>query len=274
MDVFREVEEFYENYRGERRVIGKSVEGRSLFAMKMGEGKPVLLSQYAIHGREWVSALLGLEHLRRGAGRGSAWIVPLVNPDGALLSEVGLLSADKDRRARLVALNGGEDFSLWKANAAGVDLNVNFDARWGTGKSNVFSPAPANYVGERPLSEPESRALAAFTEKIAPDLTVSWHTKGEEIYWRFHQPPLRAARDRRLAMTLSRSTGYPLREAKGSAGGYKDWCVERGIPAFTVELGREDIPHPLGRETLGEIIPRCGNALIALSEAIGWRKNS
>ena len=38
---------------------------------------------------------------------------------------------------------------------------------------------------------------------------------------------LRAARDKKYAKILSRATGYPLAEAADSAGGYKDWCVDK-----------------------------------------------
>lgn len=267
MNVFEETERFYRNYRGEKHIFGYSAEGRPLFALFVGSHTPpVGISQYAIHGREYLTALLALEHVKRRVPRGGVWILPMTNPDGALLSEVGITTASPAIRERLLSLNGGYDFSLWKANAEGVDLNVNFDARWGTGISNVRSPAPENYIGERPFSAPETAALKQFTERVQPDYTVSWHTKGEEIYWRFHQPPLRLLRDKKLALLLSEETGYPLRDAKGSAGGYKDWCVEQlKIPAFTVETGENSLSHPLGREALGKIVLQCGDALRVLS---------
>ena len=81
--------------------------------------------------------------------------------------------------------NKGKDFSLWKANARGVDLKVNFDAKWGPGKQNVRYPASANYIGSMPFSEPETRALAEFTKEVKPDATISYHTKGGEIYYGF-----------------------------------------------------------------------------------------
>ena len=66
----------------------------------------------------------------------------MTNPDGVALALGGLSSVKEPSRADFLrGLNGGEDFSLWKANANGVDLNVNFDARWGAGIKNVFSPA-------------------------------------------------------------------------------------------------------------------------------------
>lgn len=269
MSVYEEVEKFYESYAGEKCSIGKSVEGRELFAFFAGEhGGRVGICQYAIHAREWITAYLGLEHIRRGVSGGGVWFLPLMNPDGAMLATEGIGSVKNPaRREALLALIGGEDFSLWKANADGVDLNVNFPARWGSGRSNLREPAPANYIGSSPLCAPESRALAAFTLREKADFTISWHTKGEEIYWRFHQPWIRRLRDLRYAKRLSKLTGYPLKDAPYSAGGYKDWCVEKlNIPAFTVEVGSDSLAHPLGKETLCELITRCGNAVRDFTE--------
>ena len=270
MDVFKDVQNFFLNSAGEKRIIGKSLFGREIFAIRLGFGAPVGIAQYAIHGREWITSYLAFEHFRHGDVSGSVWFVPLLNPDGALLSQKGLSSAPKERRTELLALNGGDkDFSLWKANGRGVDLNVNFAAKWGCGKSNVFAPSGENYVGVKPFSEPETQALKTFTEEVKPDYTVSFHSKGEEIYWRFHQKGMRSYRDYALAKSLSFSTGYPLGEAADSAGGYKDWCIETfGIPAFTVEVGREETAHPLGPGDLKDIVQKCKNAIADLSHAV------
>ncbi len=228
------------------------------------------IAQYAIHGREYVTARLAFAHYKRGLYKGSCWLLPLTNPDGALLSEVGIASAQADRRDALRKYNGGsEDFSLWKANGRGVDLNVNFPARWGTGGKNVRVAGGENYIGSFPFSEAETLALKRFTEEISPDYTVSYHTKGEEIYWYFHQPLRVCARDKALALALSKSTGYPLAYAKNSAGGYKDWCIQKfGIPSFTVEVGREEYAHPLGAAALTDIIRKNRNGLYDLSKEL------
>lgn len=266
MNVYETVAEFYKNYEGEKCSIGKSVLGRELFAFFVGDrsGK-IGICQYAIHAREWITAYLALEHIRRGV-KGGVWFIPLLNPDGALLATDGLDSVESAERREFLAGLGNE-FSLWKANAEGVDLNVNFPARWGTGRSNVRKPALANYIGELPLSAPESRALAEFTLFCCPDYTISWHTKGEEIYWRFHQSIRRACRDKRLAKQLSRLTGYPLSQAPFSAGGYKDWCVETlKIPAFTVEAGSDALSHPIGLESLERLVAILGNTVREFTE--------
>lgn len=278
MDIYRRIRAAYGAYTGEKRVIGRSLNGRALFAFRMGEGRPLGIAVYAIHAREWVTALLALEHFKRPIPFGSVWFVPLMDPDGALLVQRGIECVRPPRREALLSLNGGNDFSLWKANAEGTDLNVNFPARWGKGKQNVFSPAPANFVGECPLSAPESRALAAFTLKEKPDYTLSFHTKGEEIYWHFHQPPCRLVRDLLFARAVAAPSGYPLKEAKGSSGGYKDWCIEAlRIPALTIEVGEDRLAHPLGEEALSAISERAGETVRAASRAAKeylWKKNS
>ena len=273
MNVYEAVTQYYEHYRGEKRIIGKSAEGRSLYAMFIGKiGGVVGLSQYAIHAREWITALLGIEHLRRGVTKGGVWVLPLMNPDGALLSEKGIETVSLERRDYLLSINHGEDFSLWKANAEGVDLNLNFPARWGRGRGNITYPAPHGFIGEEPLSAPETNSLALFTEEVKPDYTLSFHTKGEEIYWRFHQSPLRAARDKKLAKVISEETGYPLKNTPFSAGGYKDWCVETlKIPAFSVEVGADSLAHPLGFDALAGIIEKNIDVLEKLNGK--YRKN-
>ena len=269
MDIYQETERFYNGIRTEKSIIGKSVFGKNIFAVKIGEGKPVGLVQYAMHGREYITTKLAFEQYARGVSYGSVWFIPLVNPDGALLSQTGLTSIGrKEDKDFLLDVNGGENFSLWKANARGVDLNVNFPALWGKGAKNTFAAGAENYVGQKPLSEPETLTLHAFTRKIKPDYTVSYHTKGEEIYWYFYQDMRTLSRDKTLALRLSKSTGYPLAYAKNSVGGYKDWCVQSlKIPAFTIEAGADNFSHPLQGETaLNDIITKNINAIYDVAE--------
>ena len=266
MNIYEAVKAFYEKATTEKRVIGRSVFGREIYAVKIGDGEPVGLAQYAMHGREFITAELAMGHYGRGMDKGSVWLVPLVNPDGALLSETGISSAPENMRKKLTEWNGKEDFSLWKVNGRGVDLNVNWNADWGKGKKNVRFAASENFIGEKPFSEPETRALKEFTEEIRPDYTVSYHTKGEEIYWYFGQSLADCARDKAIAIELSKSTGYPLKHAPNSAGGYKDWCIRRlKIPAFTVEAGAEKALHPMGKNDFRDIWAKNKDALNAIS---------
>ena len=270
MDIYQKATKFYQAFQGDKRIIGKSIFARKIYAVKVGDGFPVGIAQYAIHGREFITAELAFLHARVGVFQGSLWIVPLVNPDGALLSEIGLSSVSNEKaQKRLLSLNAeNKDFSLWKANARGVDLNVNFPVRWGQGNKNVRIAGSENYIGTKPLSEPESRALRGFTERIKPDYTVSYHTKGEEIYWYFSQDEARRTRDEELALSLSKATGYPLKMSPGSVGGYKDWCIDcLKIPSFTIEVGKDAFTHPLGMDALADFIEKNIDVLDVLSKA-------
>jgi hypothetical protein len=220
--VFEKVTKFYHAFQGSKCVIGYSYQDRPIYAMHTGSPYGAqFISVYAIHAREWITSYLALEHLKRGLGRGGGWVIPLANPDGVILCERGK--------------------PLWKANARGVDLNCNFDADWGMGRYNTTEKGAANCIGDCPFSEPETRALRTFTFKIAPKVTLSWHTKGEEIYWSYE-----GKGNVRGAEILAEATGYQPKVIYGSVGGYKDWCIQKlGIPAYTIECGSDNLRHPL-----------------------------
>lgn len=222
--IFDEVKRFYRRYRGKKCIIGYSFCGREIFAFHVGEdtGRQ-FISTYAIHGREWICARLAIKHIKKGVKGGGGWLIPLVNPDGAEISQ------------------GSKP--LWKANARGVDLNCNFDADWGSGRLNTKTRGAENCIGDYPFSETETQALKNFTLKIRPFVTLSFHTKGNEIYWLYS-----GKGDGRGAEILARATGYKPRIIYGSAGGYKDWCIQKlGIPSYTVECGSDSLTHPITR---------------------------
>lgn len=247
----------------ETGIVGESELGQQIPYVFVGKKNGnYMIVQGAIHAREHLTALVTVclaKYLVANPSLrldGGIYFVPMVNPDGVRLCQesVGWIK-DKRRVSNLVAINGGEDFSLWKANADGVDLNVNFDARWGEGAQNVFYPAAQNYVGSEPLSAAESKALANFTERIKPLITLSYHLKGEEIYYEFGQNLRRLKRDKRYAEAISSYTGYAVRKVYGSVGGYKDWCIDKlHIPSYTIEVGADEFPHPFPYSQLSKIV--------------------
>lgn len=71
-----------------------------------------------------------------------------------------------------------------------MDLNLQFPAGWKTARKLKFEkgfaqPAPCNFVGYKPLSEPEAIAIYNFTLKHNFNLVLAFHTQGQEIYWEF-----------------------------------------------------------------------------------------
>lgn len=220
--IFEEIKKFYQSYDGKKCVIGYSFRGREIFAFHIGQptGRQ-FISTYAIHAREYITASLALKHIKAGVKKGGGWIIPLVNPDGAVISQ--------------------SMRPLWKANARGVDLNCNFDADWGSGRLNTRERGGENCIGDSPFSEVETVALKEFTIKVRPYVTFSFHTKGEEIYWEYD-----GMGDRRGAEILASATGYKPKIIYGSAGGYKDWCIKKlRIPSYTVECGSDSLTHPI-----------------------------
>ncbi len=266
------------NCGAETGFIGLTECGRKIPYVKIGSGKGKrVIVTGAIHARENLTARLVTEQAKYALNcrnfNGTIYFIPMVNPDGAVLVESGA-DAFGDMRKELIALNDGStDFSLWKANVSGVDLNVNFDARWGMGRQNVWTAGKENYVGAKPFSAAETAALRDFTLKVMPDCTISYHAKGQELYWFFHQFEPAKTRDRRMAEFLNRKLGYLLgTDFTDSAGGYKDWCIEKlNIPAFTLEIISDSFRHPLSDEALTqEEINKNIDLPVLVTEYLKW----
>lgn len=240
-------------------VIGYSREGRAIYAARAGkQDAPVrVLIQAGIHAREHMTGLLVMAQLERLLRRGvpdwaAFYMLPMVNPDGAAMSQTGLAGQRAieiyaaDRAAGYADCDYAQYLKEWKANAAGVDLNRNFDAGWERVDTRP-GPSTANYRGREPESEPETQALASYTLRVRPDVTISYHAMGEEIFYDFGgNTPVNEA-GLSLARAVARRTGYRLvPDDQSSFGGYKDWAIEKlSIPSLTIEVGHVKTPLPL-----------------------------
>ncbi len=250
--------------------VGYSLLGRPITGVHIGSysGDQILI-QGAIHAREYITSLLLVELVKFTVNNqfsGGFYFIPMMNPDGvALVLEGASTLPCEALKQFLTNVNGGNsDFSLWKANANAVDLNVNFNADWGQGRQNVFCVAPANFVGYYPESEREVRALTAFALKNKPAMTISYHTRGEVIYYGFTgQTDAERERDLAIANNIAEVTGYTVETAEGSVAGFKDWTTRViKVPALTIEVGSANMAHPIGEQYLNEIFEK--NKLVPL----------
>ncbi len=254
MDILEKCDKFYVDFKGEKGVLAKTEKGRKIyyFAVQKTQ-KPVIIVQCAMHAREYITAHLCLkliEDFSRFGKCGSVYFIPIMNPDG-----VNICLRQKP---------------LYKANARGVDLNVNFDARWGKGEKNLKLKGDENYIGERPFSEIETKVLRDFTLAVNPNLTLSYHSKGEEIYYFFHQRGKLLKNCKCVAKITADCTGYTVKKIKGSVGGYKDWCIEKlKIPALTIEVGDDELSHPITEENLEEIYQKNKSVILNLTDSFG-----
>ncbi len=130
-----------------REVIGTSREGRPIVARHYGApDAPVqLLVLGQMHGTEpgGRRVVAQLSGLAPGESVG-LWVISTMNPDGA---DAGT-----------------------RANARGVDLNRNFPANWRKRPRTGWG-----WSGPRASSEPETRAMMAFLERVRPTALISFH---------------------------------------------------------------------------------------------------
>lgn len=245
--------------------IGNSVLGKSIPEALIGKGSKRVHYNGSFHANEWITTPVLMTFLNdyllavtnKGSIRGLSManfynqttlsIVPMVNPDGVELVLKGPPEAEP-WNDRVVELNNGStDFTGWKANIRGVDLNDQFPAKWELEKArNPTKPGPRDYVGERPLSEPEAVAMADLTKKRDFSRVLAFHTQGEVIYWGFDnlEPPESEA----MVNEFARVSGYQPVQTIESYAGYKDWFIQDWRrPGFTVELGFGINPLPLSQ---------------------------
>lgn len=193
-------------------------------------------------------------------------VIPQLNVDGADLQINGADGCIL--RDRLIAMNGGEDFSRWQANARGVDLNHNYDAGFAEYKKleeelGIDGGCATRFSGEAPESEPETASLTAllrYSDEIRGVLAL--HTQGEEIYASSGGEQLRGMGA--AARLMSSMTGYRLAEPEGCAayGGLTDWCIRKlRLPSFTLECGKGE--NPLPYEQLDDIYSKMRELLFS-----------
>ncbi|MCL6457216.1 MAG: LysM peptidoglycan-binding domain-containing protein [Gorillibacterium sp.] len=247
-------------------VIGQSVLGKELIAAKLGNGTKRLHLNAAIHANEWITAAVLMKLLEdcceayatgrmlRGRPVGqwlettSLWVVPMLNPDGIELVQEGITPQHPYYAQLLEWNNDSYDFSGWKANIHGVDLNDQFPAHWEEEKARrgVAGPGPRDYPGAAPLSEPEAIAIADYTTAANFQMVIAFHTQGQEIYYTYRglEPPESAPLAERFAQV---STYRPVSNIESDAG-YKDWFIqEYRRPGFTIESGLGVNPLPVSQ---------------------------
>ena len=261
----------------ETSTVGKSILSRPLDAYLIGGGVKYVLLTGAHHSLESITAnilymltdmlmnptliktLYGVD-CKLLLSKFRFIIVPCVNPDGI---EIRYHGADGTPLSdRLMRMSGG-DFSTWQANARGVDLNHNYDFRFGEYKllerERGIVPGATLYSGEYPESEPETKGIATLVRTLAPSLVVSLHSQGEEIY-----PSPDTPKIRRFAERISQLIGYRIATPDGTAAysGLCDYTSSLGIPSFTLEVGKGT--NPLPESAAKDILLRIGRALVTL----------
>lgn len=211
----------------ERVDLGHSVEGRPITAVRIARTAAPAWAVRVLgthHGDEPVAALVAValaERLVADPTRipadAEVWIAPDVNPDG--------LAAHT------------------RANAHGVDLNRNYDYEWG----------PASNPGSAPFSEPETRAVRAFTRARGWLGGLTLHAGATNIGWPWNYTTAERAADEPrmsgIADDYAAATTAPDFWTTNGADWYvthgdsTDWSYGRwGVPEWTLELSDTKAP--------------------------------
>ena len=193
----------------QRVVLGRSVQKRAITGAQIGDpdGTRVALVVGVIHGDErgGLRIIRAIKHEAAGHPGALAgtqlWAIATVNPDGL--------------RAHT------------RKNSHGVDLNRNFPYRW---RGNV-PHSNGYYPGPRPASEPETRAVMAFVNRIRPDLSIWYHQPWGAVL-ACHGAPQIAARYAKLVGMRTSCRGKGLR---GTAITWETHALP-GSSAFVVEM--------------------------------------
>jgi carboxypeptidase T len=240
----------------ELREIGRSVENRPIWALRIGERKGSLdrvLFMGCHHAREWIAVevpfRLAKELVEQAddpkiAGWltiGEIWVAPMVNPDGHEHCRTQERLWRKNRRRN-------PDGSI------GVDPNRNYGYMWGTLNVPTSSHVPSDetYVGPRAFSEPETRAVRDLVAREMFRGVITYHSYSQLILypWGYTDKLVPDPHDREAMIGLANEMRDLMKGVHGvvytaqqssalypTAGDTTDWTYgEYGIPSFTIEL--------------------------------------
>jgi g-D-glutamyl-meso-diaminopimelate peptidase len=245
--------------------IGVTADQRPIYQAVLGNPNApnAIYIQASIHGREWLNTMMIMKQIENNLinwnvplsltetygslyNKCCIYIVPMVNPDGVTISQLGIEGiANMELRAYILGMSGSNNPARWKANALGVDLNRNFSVGWSQGSSKVKAPASSGYKGIVPFSENETMAVAQAISQRNFDYAVSYHSYEGAIYWNNGQEGELLEKNTWLATYLSNVTGYKMTKSDPVHGlDYNYFILEKGIPTVLIETGYTSCPLP------------------------------
>ncbi|MCS6989720.1 MAG: M14 family zinc carboxypeptidase [Chloroherpetonaceae bacterium] len=280
----------YPNLITARDSVGATIEGRAIYAVKIGSassaGKPQVLYTSLHHAREPAGMMAVIYYMwwlleNYGANAEAThlvdnreqWFIPVVNPDGY-------------EHNRSTNPNGG---GMWRKNRRlnsdqtyGVDLNRNYGPFefWNApnGGSST-TPSSQTYRGTAPFSEPETQAMRAFCNGKQFKACLNYHTYSNLLiypYGYLSQETPDSLVYRRFARDMTEFNGYRYGtdlQTVGYAtrGNSDDWMYgeqdeKPKIFAMTPEVGSASDgfwPQP------SRIIPLCDENLFP-NKYLAW----
>lgn len=142
------------------------------------------------------------------------YIMPVANPDGLKIAHSdfeGILDSFNLYKDDILVM---ETYAEWKANGKGIDLNATFDdGNHHLKRADNFSACHCSegYKGKCPAEPKETQAIQKFIDKTKPLITVSFHTKGNILYWADKKThPYFRNIDTKINKEVARQSGFVL----------------------------------------------------------------
>ena len=274
-DMQLKLQAFSKMYPGftDSQIIGQSVEGRPLYALKVGTGSKQILMDASFHAREYMTTnvlmkmieayvhayanqtTFGKYDVKSILANVSIVFVPMVNPDGVTLAQGGQVNTSLATLKKYN--NGSANFDRWKANVHGVDLNRQFAVNWHLIKTT--KPSFKEYKGTKPFTEPEALAMKKLIDQTPFKAYISYHSSGQIIYW--SRAKTMFERTKLLVRDISTITGYklmPVTKSNEPIAAAEDYFTKvKDMPAMTIEIA-----------------PYAGEVSVPLSQwADVWKRN-
>ncbi|XP_063683728.1 carboxypeptidase B-like [Bolinopsis microptera] len=187
-DIEKELKKINNTYSDIARldIIGETFEKRNMYVLRVSKDigpaptKPIILIDAGIHAREWVSISTIMYIINQVVRNPSddlyikAFLdsyefvfMPVLNPDGYAYTQVDRLW----RKNRVY-----ND----KSSCRGVDLNRNWDYKWG-GLGTSGRPCQIDYRGPAAFSELETKAVQKWVEAYKSKilLYINFHAYGQ-----------------------------------------------------------------------------------------------
>jgi len=283
-DIFERIHELEEKYPEIIEVVeyGRSIDDRPLYAIRMTAGVEEFMkdpehnikrTHYYIdggnHSRETVNPSLVLrmveEYARDFYGEENIkgfdlekilkdsvlHFLPLPFPDGYNLAKVGLDGVQTEAGLKAIKSVPDTNYSNYKANLRGVDLNRNYPAwvfdtdtrKWvDLRKKNpgrVTAPTGELYGGPKGASEPEVKYKNEYILKYDFRQFTTFHSRGEVIFWhKFYMPKVYNDQAREMAKVVNKVNGYRIggHSVGGRSGYFSDFTAGMTLkPTITVE---------------------------------------
>jgi hypothetical protein len=259
--------------------IGKTYEGRDIVGVKISdnvatdEDEPEVFYQANIHARERITneqALYFINALTKEYGTTERitklvdsrefWIIPILNVDGQIYDMTSDTQAGR----------------MWRKNRQpqAVDLNRNYDYKWGCCGGSSSNPSSETYRGPSAGSAPETKAVTNFIRsrvvggKQQIKMFLDIHSVAELVLWPFgyttadtvpgELSPDQEAAHRTIGREVARYNRYTPEQSSDlyiTDGSSDDWTWgTQGIFSYTFELGGGSFyPAPSQIEALTQI---------------------